>query len=101
LLAGQDAGEGRLIPPFNINATVPAEVYSFKDIASPADLESIYIKDIVQVRKKEELSQHLSIYKAQNWVLERIHEAMRVKKSGPKIRKVNSDFKFTRLAYHY
>jgi DNA-directed RNA polymerase I subunit RPA49 len=45
----------RPIPPFNINATIPAQVYNMDDIAPKSEVKTISIKDFMNVKIKSDL----------------------------------------------
>lgn len=45
----------RPIPPFNLDATTPAQVYNLDDIAPKSEVKTISIKDFMNVKLKADL----------------------------------------------
>ncbi|KAJ3259514.1 DNA-directed RNA polymerase I subunit rpa49 [Chytriomyces hyalinus] len=59
----------RLIPPFNMAATSPADVYDLESIMSHSDYTSIDVSKLTQIKFKEDLQQELNSVFPSNWVL--------------------------------
>ncbi|KAI9334267.1 RNA polymerase I associated factor, A49-like protein [Obelidium mucronatum] len=83
----QEQDLSRLIPPFNINASTPAEVYKLESIMTAAELETINVDFILEMKFKEDLKAELEKVHPSSWVFTRIFEALQTNQDKFKIRK--------------
>ncbi|KAJ3021056.1 DNA-directed RNA polymerase I subunit rpa49 [Thoreauomyces humboldtii] len=74
-----DAKADRGIPPYNLNAQTPAEVYDPSTIFSDAELNSILYKKIWKARSSDEVKDLLAPIDLTSWVWERVHKVMQSK----------------------
>ncbi|KAJ3072071.1 DNA-directed RNA polymerase I subunit rpa49 [Podochytrium sp. JEL0797] len=78
---------GRLIPPFDINATTPSEVYKLESIMTPAELASIDVDFILEIKFKEDLKTELDKVIESSWVFTKVFEALQSNQDKAKIQK--------------
>ncbi|KAJ3136996.1 histone methyltransferase set2 [Physocladia obscura] len=69
----------RLIPPFNADAAVPANVYNISSIMSNSELDTISVDHILAMQYKEDLEEELNKVYSSGWVFNKIFEALQSK----------------------
>ncbi|KAJ3351711.1 DNA-directed RNA polymerase I subunit rpa49 [Entophlyctis luteolus] len=80
--------EGRLIPPFDINATTPSKVYNLDSIMSPSELETIEVDFLLNVQYKEDLQSEINQVYPSAWVFDKIFQALQFKADKLVVKKV-------------
>ncbi|KAJ3005963.1 UNVERIFIED_CONTAM: DNA-directed RNA polymerase I subunit rpa49 [Siphonaria sp. JEL0065] len=83
----QEQDSNRLIPPFKINATTPAEVYKLESIMTASELSSIDVDFILEIKFKEDLKEELDKVHPSSWVFTRVFEALQTNQDKAKIQK--------------
>ncbi|KAI9091294.1 RNA polymerase I associated factor, A49-like protein [Phlyctochytrium arcticum] len=84
----KEAQNDRSIPPYNMNATSPSEVYNPDDLISPLDLNALNIKELVKARNTETVQKLIKPITTSKWITERICQVLKAKNDTVTIRRL-------------
>ncbi|KAI8621093.1 RNA polymerase I associated factor, A49-like protein [Chytriomyces sp. MP71] len=84
----QEQDANRLIPPYNMEAASPADVYNINTIMSKAELDTIDVSHILEMQFKEDLEAELKKVQTSSWVNAKILECLMGKADPQRIRKL-------------
>ncbi|KAH6569679.1 hypothetical protein BASA50_002125 [Batrachochytrium salamandrivorans] len=62
----------RDIPPCNVDASMPSEVYKLSDVAPSVVLDAINVKQLWKARLEADIQQSIQEFRMTNWVTERL-----------------------------
>ncbi|TPX63372.1 hypothetical protein SpCBS45565_g06662 [Spizellomyces sp. 'palustris'] len=84
----QEAQLDRCIPPYNLQAQSPADVYNVEDIITPAELQAIPFKQIWRARAASDVKELLEPISPTSWVWDKIHVCLQVKDDSVRMRRL-------------